>query len=311
MTSSCGDQPRADRPAVTAWTVTRAAPGPSAPAPCTRRTSRASSRRPRPFVPRAPRVQPRRGAAQRLRQVARRGVRRVARHAPGEPRRDLLQDPAVAVGIAEGDERSIGAAVGSPAVDAAVVTRVPAPVPLRAVEHRARVDAGCREVRARGVDVGHDQVQALDRAGRDRDQALPELDRASGARGRELDPAGAEVGVEPPPQSDVEPLRPVDVRHGDRDDLELHVRLVDDGGPTRVDADLGLTHLGLLERSSDRGTPSRRSRRVAPVEHPGSLSAPGSRGRTRVSHGRDMWRSEAMVRVTNRGEAEQSCAHLS
>ena len=75
MTSSCGGQPRADRPAVTAWTVTGAAPGLPAPAPCTRRTSPASSRRPRPSVPRAPRGG--RGAAQSLRQVARRGVGRM------------------------------------------------------------------------------------------------------------------------------------------------------------------------------------------------------------------------------------------
>jgi DNA-binding CsgD family transcriptional regulator len=47
-------------------------------------------------------------AAQRLRQVARRGVRRVALDLPGEAYRDLPQDPAAAVRILERDERPLG-----------------------------------------------------------------------------------------------------------------------------------------------------------------------------------------------------------
>ena len=115
--------------------------------------------------------------------------------------------------------------------------------------------------------------------------------------------ARREVGVEPPSQSGVEPLRPVDVRHGDGDDLELHVRLADARCRSRVGADLGLTHLGLPRRSpvADHGRAGRH--RVAPVEHPGSAPVPGSRGRTRVFAGRDPARPEAIVRITPRRSA--------
>ena len=56
-----------------------------------------------------------------------------------------------------------------------------------------------------------------------------ELDRAAGTGRVELDDpevAAAEVGVEPPAEALVELLRPVDIRDGDDDGLELHV----DGG---------------------------------------------------------------------------------
>jgi len=79
-----------------------------------------------------------------------------------------------------------------------------------------------------GVDVGDDQVEALDRAGRGLDDPDPDADRAGGAgRGQLDDPerlaeALVEVGVEAD-LVDIEGLGPVDVGHRDRDQLELHL----------------------------------------------------------------------------------------
>src|SRR5262249_50919618 len=76
-------------------------------------------------------------------------------------------------------------------------------------------------------DVGDDQLQTAGRARRGRRHSPAERDRAARTRRRELnDPKlvpADDVGVEPPAQTLVEPLRPIDVRHRDHDDLELHI----------------------------------------------------------------------------------------
>src|SRR5208282_236722 len=63
--------------------------------------------------------------------------------------------------------------------------------------------------------------------GSGRRDVLAELDRAPGARRRELDQAeifaGGAVEVEPPSDPLVKLLRAVDIRNGDDEDLELHV----------------------------------------------------------------------------------------
>ena len=151
--------------------------------------------------------------------------------APGKPRRDLLEQPAVAVRIAERGERAVAAMLGIRTVDPAppkqvglVLASVHA---AGVVEHLADLDAATKQFFACGLDVGDDQVQALGGAGCRRRDVLAEDDRASGARRRELDYAEVvtvvEVGVEPPPELRVELLRAVDIRDGDDDDLELHV----------------------------------------------------------------------------------------
>ena len=97
-------------------------------------------------------------APQGLRQVARRRVRRVAGHTPGEPRRDLLQQPAVAVRVAERHERRvtaplrIGAARPCFGVEAVVAA-------AGVMEDLARVDPLSDELVARRLDVGDDKVE--------------------------------------------------------------------------------------------------------------------------------------------------------
>src|SRR5262249_35252147 len=117
-------------------------------------------------------------------------------------------------------------------------------------EHLAGLDTVREELLTRSLDAGDDQVQILGRAGRNRRDARAELDRASGARRRKLnDPEAVTdraIGVKPPPEPSVELLRPVDIRDGYDDHLELHVRFSGTRRPVRVAAAvLGRTHRGL------------------------------------------------------------------
>src|SRR5205823_10181907 len=104
------------------------------------------------------------------------------------------------------------------------------------------------EVAARGLDIGDDQVETAGRAGRRRGHVRPELNRATRPRRCELDDSEPviewKVGVEPPPQTPVELLRPLDVRDGDDDYLELQLDAPGPRAPTRVAAaDLSYVHL--------------------------------------------------------------------
>ena len=165
----------------------------------------------------------------------------------GEPRRDLLDQPRIAVGIGEGEERPVAGALG---VDAGL-PRLDGE--RRAVPHVAHVDAAADEFVMGRFDVGDDQPRH-GRARRGRRESLAERDRGPRARGRELDDAKAvqrgDVVVEPPTQALVELLGSVDVGHGDDVDLELHVDLPD----ARVAARglcFGGAHVNLLVALAD------------------------------------------------------------
>src|ERR1700686_3081786 len=109
------------------------------------------------------------------------------------PRRpaDLLHHPPVAVRVAEGQERVV---VGTKWVGS---RELGASVPIE-VERLSRVEASLRELRARRIDVGNNQLQPLRRTGRV--AVLHECDRAGRAAWRQLDHpkvlAGAVVDVE-------------------------------------------------------------------------------------------------------------------
>src|SRR3954468_14998346 len=84
--------------------------------------------------------------------------------APWQPRRDLLQQPGVAVRIAEAGEGAVSGAVGRRAADAGAGVE---PVAERAlVEDLADLDAAGDEVGARGVEVADDQIHVLGRTRR-------------------------------------------------------------------------------------------------------------------------------------------------
>ena len=149
----------------------------------------------------------------RARQIARRSERRRRGVDPaGQPRRDLLKQPAVAVRIAERSERAVAATLGIRTADPQPpkqVGLVLASVHVAAsVEYLADLDAAAAQFLAGGIDVGDDEVQALSGAGCRGGDVLAKDDRARGARRRELDYAevvtGGEVGIEPPPKVLVE-----------------------------------------------------------------------------------------------------------
>src|SRR5262249_16368320 len=86
----------------------------------------------------------------------------VAQSPSGKPRLDLLDQPAVAVWIAERDERAVAAVIGCGPGHAAVRG---AEVELRPgrlrVEYLARLRTARDELVACRVDIGDDQVEVL------------------------------------------------------------------------------------------------------------------------------------------------------
>src|SRR5271167_1365521 len=128
----------------------------------------------------------------RARQVACGAERSRSRvDAPRKPGRDLLQQPAVAVGITERGERAIAAMFGIRTADPKPSKQVG---PIRPsvhaggiVEDIADLDTATEQFAAGGLDVGDDQVKALGGAGCRRGDILTEDNRAPGARRRELD----------------------------------------------------------------------------------------------------------------------------
>src|SRR4029453_14716917 len=118
---------------------------------------------------------------------------------------DLLDGPAVAVGVGEEDEAAPGEVLDLAGLDAAV-----------------------EELGAGGVDVGDAQLETGHRAGLGVREAGAQGDRAGRAGRGELDKAEVVadlvvvVGVEADLLG-VEPLGPVHVADGDRDQLELQI----------------------------------------------------------------------------------------
>src|SRR5580704_18597360 len=142
-----------------------------------------------------------------------------------QPCRDLLKQPAVAIRIAEGRERTVSPVLRRrPGYTTGVVK---ASAERLLVEDLAHLDATGEEVLTRGFDVGDGEVRALGRPRHGRRDVPAKLDRAAGAGGRELNQtqvlAAVDVGVEPPPEACVELLRALDVR--DRQDQHLELEL--------------------------------------------------------------------------------------
>src|SRR4051812_26563856 len=84
--------------------------------------------------------------------------------APGQPLGDLLEQPGVAVGVAERGEGRVAPALRVGAGDTRPLPRV-VEHPARVVEGVADVDAALDELAAGPCDVVDDQVQAFGRPG--------------------------------------------------------------------------------------------------------------------------------------------------
>src|SRR5262249_36091954 len=149
-----------------------------------------------------------------------------------QPRRDLLQQPSIAVRVVELGVRAVGGVIGRGPAETAVRA---VDLKLRAcrfvVEHLGDRGTAGGEFVSCSLDVRDDQVEALSRAGGSRRHLRAELDRRRGARWRELDDSEAvvegEVGIEPPTEVPIELLRTVDIRYRDDDGLELQVSSLD------------------------------------------------------------------------------------
>ena len=137
----------------------------------------------------------------------------------GETRRDLLDQPQIAIRVGERAEGSV-----------ARVPRVRAGLAgldweWRPVPHVAHVDASLEELVMSGLDVGDDQG-GLDSSRRTRREPEAEGDRSRRTRGCELNKAKSvhrcNVVVESPTQLLVEDFGPIDVSHRDDVVLELY-----------------------------------------------------------------------------------------
>src|SRR5688572_27555551 len=101
-------------------------------------------------------------ATERGRQISGRNEGRVCRHAAREALGDFLEQPAIAVRIAERGVRAVAATLGIRTADPNTpeqVGLVRASVHVAsAVERRADLDAATEQLLASSLDVGHDEV---------------------------------------------------------------------------------------------------------------------------------------------------------
>src|SRR5277367_3011027 len=165
---------------------------------------------------------------ERVRDISRRRECDVRVHTSRQPRRDLLQQPAVAVRIAECREGPVARAAGGGATEAparSVEPKLSSGLP--GVEDFADLGAARCKRFACGVDIRDDQIKALGGARCRRRQLGAELDRARRTWRRELDDAEAvvegEVGVEPPAEARVELFRAIDVCNRNGQGLKLQI----------------------------------------------------------------------------------------
>ena len=153
------------------------------------------------------------------------------------PSGDLLHEPQIAVGIVERAERHVAGALG-------VGPRLPRLDGERgAVPHVSHINATTDECVVGRLDVG-DNEAGFGRARRGRCESHTEGDRGPRSRRSELDDAeaveGSDVIVEPPTQSLVERLGPVDIRHGDDLDFEIHADTASAFSPVAPDTSVWL-----------------------------------------------------------------------
>jgi hypothetical protein len=138
----------------------------------------------------------------------------------GQPGRDLLDQPCIAVGIGEGEERPVARALWVRAGDPCLGRE------RRAVPHLTGLDATADQIVVGRFDF-RDRQPAHRRARRGRGDSLAERDRGGRTRRGELDKANTvcrgDVIVESPPQPFIELLGSLDIGYGDDVDLRVHV----------------------------------------------------------------------------------------
>src|SRR5215472_5545159 len=138
---------------------------------------------------------------QKLRQ--RRDVQ-IAESTSGHARCDLLEQPGVAIRIAQRSKGKVAAVTGVWPTGPAVAFRTELSARFRSMEHLTHLDTAGHELFAGRFDIGNDQVKTLGGARRSRRYLRAELDRAPRAGRRELDNPESvvelEICIEPPPK---------------------------------------------------------------------------------------------------------------
>src|SRR5580700_1827460 len=164
--------------------------------------------------------------AQKLRQ--RRDVQ-TAESTSRQARCDLLEQPGVAIWVAERHKGKVAAVTGVRPTAPAVAFGTELSTRFQSMEHLTDLDTAGNEFFASSFNMGNDQVETLGRARRGRRYLRAELDRAPRAGRRELDNAESvvewEIRIEPPPKLRVKRFRAINIRDWNDDHLELHVHL--------------------------------------------------------------------------------------
>src|SRR5580658_2710584 len=107
-----------------------------------------------------------------------------------QPGCDFLKQPSFAVGITKRGKRVVSGMLGRWPVDATAAFDLELRAWRSAVEHLTYLDAACDKIFARSRNLGDDRVEALGRTRRGRCYLRAKLNRALGARRRELDKLG-------------------------------------------------------------------------------------------------------------------------
>src|SRR5580704_15163825 len=162
----------------------------------------------------------------------------IAESASGQPRCDLLEQPGVAIRVAERSKGKVAAVTGVRPTDATVAFRTELSTRFQSMEHLTDLDAAGNELLASSFNLGNDQVETLGRARRGRRYLRAELNRAPRAGRRKLDNAESvvewEICIELPPKLRVKRFRAINIRDWNDDHLELHVHSRGTRVPDRV-----------------------------------------------------------------------------
>src|SRR5712664_3582335 len=145
----------------------------------------------------------------------------------GQARCDLLEQPGIAIRVAERSKGKVAAVTGVRPTDAAVTFGAELSTRFQRMELLTDLDTAGNELFASSFDIGNDQVETLGGARRGRRYLHAELDRAPRAGRRELDDPESvvewEICIEPPPKLCVKRFRAINIRDWNDDHLELHV----------------------------------------------------------------------------------------
>src|SRR5215471_17127906 len=128
----------------------------------------------------------------------------IAESTSGQARCDLLEQPGVAIRVAERSKGKVAAVTGVRPADPAVAFGTELGARFRNMEHLTNLDTAGNEIFAGSFDIGNDQVETLGRAWRGRRYLHAELNRAPRPGRRELDDPESiverEICIEPPPK---------------------------------------------------------------------------------------------------------------